>query len=68
MFLESERLIIREAKVSDAPFYFELFNDSEWVKYVNDKGLKSIEETKVYLKDVLAENEKLNGLVFLQWS
>jgi len=64
MFLESERLIIRTTKVSDAPFYFELFNDPDWIKFINDKGLKSIEETEVYLEDILAKNKKLNGLGF----
>lgn len=64
MFLESERLIIREAKVEDAPFYFKVYNDPDWLKYINDKGLRSEEETEVYLKDVLDKNSKLNGLGF----
>lgn len=64
MHLESERLIIRAAKVSDASFYFELFNDPDWITYINDKGLKSVEETEIYLKKILAENVKLGGLGF----
>lgn len=64
MILESERLIIKEVEVSEAPFYFELFNDPDWIKYINDKGLKSVEETEIYLKDILVKNEKLNGLGF----
>ncbi|WP_299106681.1 GNAT family N-acetyltransferase [uncultured Tenacibaculum sp.] len=64
MLLESERLIIRTANVSDAPFYFELFNDPDWIENISDKGLKTVEETEAYLKDVLPKNEKLNGLGF----
>lgn len=64
MLLESKRLIIREAKVSDAPFYFRLFNDPDWIKYINNKGLNTIEETKAYLEKILFENKKLNGLGF----
>ncbi|WP_299673199.1 GNAT family N-acetyltransferase [uncultured Tenacibaculum sp.] len=64
MILESKRLIIKEAEVNEAPFYFELFNDSDWIKYIHDKGLKSVEATEVYLKDILAKNAKLNGLGF----
>lgn len=64
MLLESERLIIRDVKVSDAPFYFELFNDSDWIENISDKGLKTIDETKAYLKDVILKNKKLNGLGF----
>lgn len=64
MFLESERLVIRDAKVEDAPFYFEMFNDPDWIKYINDKELRSIAATEVYLEDILKKNEKLNGLGF----
>ncbi len=64
MLLESERLIIRDAQVSDAPFYFELFNDPDWIKFISDKNLKSIEETKIYLKDILFKNLQLGGLGF----
>ncbi len=64
MILESDRLIIREAIVEDAPFYFKMFNDPDWITYINDKGLKSVEETKVYLEDILPKNAKLNGLGF----
>ncbi|MGB1042601.1 MAG: GNAT family N-acetyltransferase [Tenacibaculum sp.] len=64
MLLESKRLIIRDAKVSDAPFYFELFSDKDWIENISDKGLKSIEETEVYLKDILLKNLNLGGLGF----
>ncbi|MBA6156001.1 GNAT family N-acetyltransferase [Tenacibaculum sp. S7007] len=64
MYLESKRLIIREAKVSDAPFYFELFNDPDWIKFISDKNLKSIKETEIYLKDILFKNLQLGGLGF----
>ncbi|WP_299623394.1 GNAT family N-acetyltransferase [uncultured Tenacibaculum sp.] len=64
MRLESERLIIKDAEVSEAPFYFELFNDPDWIKYIHDKGLKSVEATEAYLNDILAKNAKLNGLGF----
>ncbi|WP_299835456.1 GNAT family N-acetyltransferase [uncultured Tenacibaculum sp.] len=64
MRLESERLIIKDAEVNEASFYFELFNDPDWIKYIHDKGLKSVEATEEYLKDILAKNAKLNGLGF----
>lgn len=64
MKLESERLIIRDTLVSDAPFYFELFNDPDWIKFISDKGLKSVQETEVYLKDILLKNFQTGGLGF----
>lgn len=64
MLLQSERLIIRDAQVSDAPFYFQLFNDPGWIQFIGDKNLKTVEETETYLKDVLFKNSKLGGLGF----
>ncbi len=64
MRLESERLLIRDTLVSDAPFYFELFNDLDWITFISDKNLKSVEETEVYLKDILLKNSKTGGLGF----
>ena len=64
MLLESKRLIIRDAQVSDAPFYFKLFNDPDWIKFISDKNLKSIEETEKYLENILLKNLQLGGLGF----
>ena len=64
MNLESERLIIREIEISDAGFYFELFNDPDWIKFISNKNLKSIEETEAYLKKMKVDNAKLGGLGF----
>ena len=64
MKLESERLILRDIKISDAPFYFELFNNPDWIKFISDKNLKSIDETAAYLEKMQLENSKLGGLGF----
>lgn len=64
MKLESERLIIRDIDVNDAPFYFELFNDPDWIRFISNKNLKSVDETEAYLKKMKAENSKLGGLGF----
>ena len=64
MRLESERLIIQDTKVSDAAFYFELFNDPDWISFISDKNLKTIEATEAYLKEILLKNFNLGGLGF----
>ena len=58
MKLESERLIIRDFEIKDAPFYFNLFNDPDWVRFINDKKLKSIEETAIFLSKMKNEYSK----------
>ncbi|MGJ8745280.1 GNAT family N-acetyltransferase [Polaribacter sp.] len=64
MKLESKRLIIRDIKISDASFYFKLFNDPDWIRFISDKNLKSVDETARYLEKMQIENAKLGGLGF----
>lgn len=64
MKLESERLIIRDTSINDAVFYFELFNNPDWIKFISDKNLKSVDETAAYLEKMKSENSKLGGLGF----
>ena len=64
MKLESKRLIIRDLEINDASFYFELFNDPDWIRFISDKKLKSVNETAIYLKKMQLENSTLGGLGF----
>ncbi len=64
MKLESKRLIIRNIEINDASFYFELFNDPDWIRFISDKNLKSVDETTAYLEKMQLENSKLGGLGF----
>jgi RimJ/RimL family protein N-acetyltransferase len=62
MKLESERLIIRAIEINDAPFYFMLFNDPDWIRFISNKKLKSVEETKVFLEEMLTDTYTKSGL------
>ncbi len=64
MILKSERLTLELVKVDDAPFYFHLFNDKDWIKFIRDTNLKSVTETKIYLQETLIPNFNKNGLGF----
>jgi len=46
----TERLIIRELSVSDAPFILELLNTPNWLRFIGDRGVKDLEDAKKYLK------------------
>lgn len=41
---ETERLIIRWMNEKDASFILKLVNDPSWLKYLGDKGIKTIEQ------------------------
>lgn len=64
MILQTERLLIKEVSLNHAPFYFELFSDPDFIKNINDKNLKSVEETEVFLENTMIPNLCKNGLGF----
>ena len=64
MILETKRLRITSLGVSEADFYFQLFTDKDWVTFISDKKLKTVEETAAYLQTMLIPNFNKNRLGF----
>lgn len=62
MILKTDRLHISECKITEASFYFELFNDPDWKRFINDKELRSVDDTETYLRDIQIPNLNKNGL------
>ena len=48
--LETERLILREFNLDDVDFIIELVNNPTWIKYIGDRGVKTLEDAEKYLK------------------
>jgi [ribosomal protein S5]-alanine N-acetyltransferase len=46
---ETERLMLKPTSEEDAVFIFELLNTPNWVRYIGDRNVKSVEEAKVYI-------------------
>ncbi|MGZ4053353.1 MAG: GNAT family N-acetyltransferase [Bacteroidia bacterium] len=46
---ETERLIIQQFTLADAPFILELLNSPSWIKYIGDRKIKTIEDAEKYL-------------------
>lgn len=49
--LETERLIIRRMSLDDAPFMLALLNEPTWLRFVGDRGVKTIEDAQRYILD-----------------
>ena len=49
--LETERLILRTIEADDAAFYYELVNDPTWLRYISDKGIRSVEQARTAIID-----------------
>ena len=49
--LETERLILREFNLDDAEFVLTLLNTPEWLKFIGDRNVHSLEDAKMYLEE-----------------
>ncbi len=59
--LETERLRLRELALSDAPFIVELVNSPGWLKFIGDRNIKTIDQTKTYLENGPIKSYHDNG-------
>lgn len=47
--LETERLILRRLSVDDRAFILGLLNDPAWLRFIGDKGVKTLEDARNYI-------------------
>ncbi|ASV31099.1 GNAT family N-acetyltransferase [Maribacter cobaltidurans] len=58
---ETNRLVISEAKNSDADFFYALLNSSSWLKHIGDRGIKNKEDAVGYIEGSLMKSYHENG-------
>jgi RimJ/RimL family protein N-acetyltransferase len=57
--LETERLSLRKLNLEDAGFIFELLNEPAFVRFIGDRGIKTLDDARAYLiKGPLASYER----------
>lgn len=61
IILNTKRLILREAELSDSNFFFDLLNSAKWLKYIGDRGIKTLDDAETYINDKLIKSYKING-------
>lgn len=47
--LETERLALRELDEADAAFILELINEPGWLRYIGDRGIRTLEGARDYI-------------------
>jgi RimJ/RimL family protein N-acetyltransferase len=47
--IETERLVLRRLTLNDAPFIVELLNEPSFLRYIGDRGVKSLHDARHYL-------------------
>jgi RimJ/RimL family protein N-acetyltransferase len=59
--LNTERLLLREFTLEDAPFILTLVNTPSWLEFIGDRNIHSIENAKAYLISGPMASYKTNG-------
>ena len=47
--LETDRLVLRHLDTGDAAFIFDLVNDPDWLRYIGDKGVRTLDDARAYI-------------------
>jgi RimJ/RimL family protein N-acetyltransferase len=47
--LETDRLLLRWLSAGDARFILELVNEPAWLRYIGDRGVKSLQDAEQYI-------------------
>jgi RimJ/RimL family protein N-acetyltransferase len=64
--LETDRLSLRRLTVDDAEFILELLNDPAWLRFIGDKGVRTLEAARDYiLQGPVAMYERLGFGLYL---
>ncbi len=57
---ETERLLLRPMSVEDSEFIYELYNSPEFIEFIGDRNIRTIEDAENYIKNkFLPQFEKL---------
>jgi len=51
IIISTERLILREFEMKDAPFILELLNSKGWIEFIGDRNIRTVEDAEAYLRD-----------------
>ena len=51
--LETDRLSLRRVGPDDAGFMYELMNDPGWLEHIGDRGIRSVDDARGYIRDRL---------------
>ena len=48
---ETERLILKPISTEDADFILELYNTPKWLKYIEDRNIRTVEDAREYIQN-----------------
>ena len=48
--LDTKRLTLRQFSVDDAPFIYELFNDPDWIRFIGDRNIHTVDDARAFIE------------------
>jgi RimJ/RimL family protein N-acetyltransferase len=65
MIIETDRLVLRRLSIDDAPFILELLNEPSFIRYIGDKGVRTLDDARAYIANQVASYERFGFGLYL---
>jgi ribosomal-protein-alanine N-acetyltransferase len=59
--LQTKRLVLRRLDAEDAPFILELVNEPSWLRFIGDKGVRTLDDARGYIASGPARSYARHG-------
>jgi RimJ/RimL family protein N-acetyltransferase len=59
--IETDRLVLRRLTIEDAPFILGLLNDPDWLRFIGDKGVRTLDDARDYIRTGPIESYARHG-------
>lgn len=63
--IETDRLLLRRLDAGDAPFILELLNERSFLRFIGDKGVRTLDDAREYIAKQIASYEGLGFGLYL---
>jgi ribosomal-protein-alanine N-acetyltransferase len=63
---KTRRLVLRPFTLADAPFIVVLLNSEGWLRFIGDRGVRTLDDARTYLQDGPMKMQALHG--FALWA
>ncbi len=61
MILKTKRLNLEKAKLEDAPFFYKLLNSPNWIEFIGDRNINTLDDAEKYIKNSLIQSYANHG-------
>ncbi len=62
--IETKRLFLQKLTTEDAPFMLELLNTPDWLRFIGDRGVRTVEQVEQYLLNGYMKSYQTHGFGF----